>query len=66
MTNEQAVFEVLAYRRNVGATFDSQLDRLRRLLDCPCCGVALEAVRWRYALDAKTYAEAVGSYRSRF
>ncbi len=43
-----------------------QLDRLRRLIDCPCCGVRLKAVRWRYALDAETYAEAVKLYRSRF
>jgi hypothetical protein len=44
----------------------SQLGRLQRLLDCPCCGIALKAVRWRYALDADTYARAVASYRLRF
>ncbi len=42
-----------------------QLDRLRRLIDCPCCGVPLKVVRWRYALDAQIYREAVASYRSR-
>ncbi|RLB54999.1 MAG: hypothetical protein DRI90_19790 [Deltaproteobacteria bacterium] len=42
-----------------------QLDRLRRMIDCPCCGVPLKVVRWRYTLDAQTYREAVASYRSR-
>ncbi|MFH1809685.1 MAG: hypothetical protein ABIJ09_13140 [Pseudomonadota bacterium] len=43
-----------------------QLNRLQRLLDCPCCGVGLKAVRWSYVLDAATYAEAVKKYRARF
>lgn len=43
-----------------------QLDGLRRLMDCPCCGVELKAVRWGYELDEGTVADAVASYRSRF
>jgi len=44
----------------------SRLGRLRRLMDCPCCGVKLKAVRWRYPLDEKTYREAVKTYQDRF
>jgi len=43
-----------------------QLDRLERLLDCPCCGVQLKVVRWRYMLDAETYDETVKAYMKRF
>jgi len=43
-----------------------QLARLEQLLDCPCCGVRLKAVRWRYVLESETYAEVVKAYRKRF
>ena len=42
-----------------------QLNRLRRLIDCPCCGVRLKDVRWRFSLDETTYTAAVKAYRSR-
>lgn len=39
-----------------------QLDCLRRMMDCPCCGVPLKAVRWRISLDTRTYQNAVDTY----
>ena len=39
-----------------------QREGLGRIMDCPCCGVKLKRVRWRFALDAATYKEAVESY----
>ena len=39
-----------------------QLDGLRRIMDCPCCGVKLRSVRWRFVLDNATYKDVVGSY----
>ncbi len=41
-----------------------QLDGLRRLMDCPCCGVELKKVRWGYELDAKAYRELVDAYKA--
>jgi hypothetical protein len=42
--------------------FHDQLDGLRRIMDCPCCGVKLKSVHWRFVLDAATYKEAVEAY----
>eukprot|EP01047_Picozoa_sp_COSAG01_P044582 COSAG01_NODE_4044_length_5408_cov_1.746468_5_plen_210_part_00 len=39
-----------------------QLDGLRRIMDCPCCGVKLKSVRWRFVLDAAAYKNAVDAY----
>ena len=39
-----------------------QLDALRRLMDCPCCGVKLKEVRWRIDLDQPTFAAAADAY----
>lgn len=35
---------------------------LRKLLDCPCCGVALKNVRWRIQLDQATMDQAYREY----
>ena len=40
-----------------------QLDGLRRLMHCPCCGVKLISVRWRFVLDEAVFNDAVDSYR---
>lgn len=42
-----------------------QLERLRRLMDCPCCGVTLKSVRWRISLDEDTLVKAEQEYLSR-
>jgi hypothetical protein len=44
----------------------SQLDGVRRLLDCPCCGVELKRVRWGYELDAEAYEASVKAYVESF
>jgi hypothetical protein len=44
----------------------SQAKGLRRLMDCPCCGVELKVVRWGYELDAQAYDEVVKAYRASF
>jgi hypothetical protein len=41
----------------------AQLEGLRHLLDCPCCGIALKLVRWRVRLTEKDYEEALASYQ---
>jgi len=41
----------------------AQLEGLRHLLDCPCCGIALKLVRWRVRLTEKDYDEAVAAYQ---
>jgi hypothetical protein len=38
-----------------------QLDGLRRLINCPCCGVPLKAVRWDLNIDQSYYDDAVES-----
>ncbi len=38
------------------------VDGLRKLLDCPCCGVRLKSVRWRYHLDEATLEQAYDEY----
>ncbi len=38
------------------------VDGLRKLLDCPCCGVQLKSVRWRYQLDEATMKHAYNEY----
>jgi hypothetical protein len=43
-----------------------QLDCLRRLMNCPCCGIKLKAVRWRINIGASEYKSAVESYSRRF
>ncbi len=43
-----------------------QLDCLRRLMYCPCCGIKLKAVRWRINIGASEYKNAVKSYSRRF
>lgn len=48
-----------------GRRVHCQLDCLGRLLVCPCCGVRLRSVSWRYPLDARTYAEVLAAYRER-
>ncbi|MCI0639713.1 MAG: hypothetical protein L0Y72_26550 [Gemmataceae bacterium] len=40
----------------------AQLDGLRRLLDCPCCGVTLSSVDWRIDLDEATLKSAYTKY----
>lgn len=35
------------------------LDGLRRILDCPCCGVRLRSVAWSVSLDSATLEEAI-------
>jgi hypothetical protein len=39
-----------------------QLDGLRRVMDCPCCGAKPKSVRWRFVLDDATYKDVVESY----
>ncbi|MES2789702.1 MAG: hypothetical protein V4719_08780 [Planctomycetota bacterium] len=39
----------------------AQLVGLARILECPCCGVRLKTVRWRYTLDAAAYKNALKS-----
>jgi hypothetical protein len=39
-----------------------QLDGLRRMMECPSCGVRLRRVRWAIPLDRQTYDEAVARY----
>jgi hypothetical protein len=41
----------------------AQLEGLRHMLDCPCCGIALKAVRWRVRVGEKDYEDAVASYQ---
>ena len=41
-----------------------QLDGLRRIMDCPCCGVQLKTVRWRFAFDVDKYRQATDAYYS--
>ncbi len=41
-----------------------QWDGLRRMLDCPCCGVKLKKVRWRVLQVEQTFQEAVEAYSS--
>jgi hypothetical protein len=41
----------------------AQLTGLARIMECPCCGVRLKTVRWRYTLDAATYKNALDSCR---
>jgi hypothetical protein len=43
-----------------------QLDCLRRLMNCPCCGIHLKAVRWRINISVSEYKNAVKSYSERF
>ena len=43
-----------------------RLERLRRLMGCPCCGVTLKSVRWCISLDEETLAKAVQAYKERF
>lgn len=43
-----------------------RLNGLRRLMDCPCCGVELKTVRWRYELDAEEYSELLKAYQATF
>jgi hypothetical protein len=45
-----------------GRGIRDQLDALRKLLHCPCCGIPLRAVRWRISLTQAEYDEAVSSY----
>jgi hypothetical protein len=40
-----------------------QLEALERILDCPCCGVRLKAVRWQVHMDDKTFDQAYKTYR---
>jgi hypothetical protein len=40
----------------------AQLDGLRRIINCPCCGPELKAVRWRIIVGASEYESAVKSY----
>lgn len=40
-----------------------QLDGLRRIMDCPCCGVNLKSVRWRISLDEDMLVQAEEAYR---
>lgn len=35
---------------------------LHKLLNCPCCGVSLKAVRWRFNLDQATMEQACRDY----
>lgn len=42
-----------------------QLDCLKRVMNCPCCGIELTAVRWRIHLGASEYDRAVASYSKR-
>lgn len=39
-----------------------QLEGLRRIMDCPCCGVKLKTIRWRFMLDDATYKNTIDSY----
>jgi hypothetical protein len=39
---------------------------MRALMDCPCCGVDLDKVRWGFQLDAKEYDDLVAAYRASF
>ena len=43
----------------------SMRDRLRRIMDCPCCGVNLKSVRWRINLDKEMHATAVQANKER-
>lgn len=43
----------------------SQLDALRRILLCPCCGIALKRVSFRLPIDRATHRAAVGEYLGR-
>lgn len=45
-----------------GRAVQDQLDALRKLLDCPCCGVPVRAVRWRISLTGAEYDRAVSAY----
>jgi hypothetical protein len=40
---------------------DDQLDGLWRIINCPCCGVPLKAVRWNLNIDQSNYDDAVES-----
>jgi hypothetical protein len=40
------------------------VDGLRKLLDCPCCGVRLKHVRWRILLDEAILKQAYDEYRN--
>jgi hypothetical protein len=40
------------------------VEGLRKLLDCPCCGVRLKRVRWQIQLDEATLKHAYDTYRS--
>lgn len=42
------------------------LGRLRRIMECPCCGVTLKSVRWRINLDEDMYAKALKANKERF
>ncbi len=42
-----------------------QLDGLRRMMDCPCCGVKLKSIRWRFMVDVAAYKNAVDAYYKR-
>lgn len=43
-----------------------QLSGLERLMACPCCGVELKDVRWKYELSEEAYREVVKAYQARF
>lgn len=40
----------------------NQRDGLRRILDCPCCGVELKKVRWKIRIDDAAMKEAYQRY----
>ena len=44
----------------------AQLDGLQRIINCPCCGPELKAVRWRIVIRASEYHSAVESYSMNF
>jgi hypothetical protein len=42
-----------------------QFDALKRLVMCPCCGVALKRVSWQVALTESDFNAAAGQYTGR-
>lgn len=39
-----------------------QLDCLRRILDCPCCGIRLRSVHWRVKVDDRQLKKAIQTH----